>query len=272
MFEKLKRLLNGSAPTQENAPEQFVQRPDAPAAQQSDKPAKPAAAQQSAGPSQPAVGQQSAQPAQSAPRQAAVPAAQPSAAQPAQAAARQTAVPTAQQSAGLSQPAAAQQAARPAKPAARAGLSSARPVIPRSRVQVCTGAVSCVPGKGALAAESYCLDISQQTEWHIGRGASSRRAGIYRDNDIVVDDVVADPEMRRLNSNVSSCQADIIHRDGAFFLRATRYGCRTTGGAPTKVIRGSVKTELLDPEEFFELRNGDRIELGRSVLLQFNCL
>ena len=249
MFEKLKRLLNGSAPTQENAPEQFVQRPDAPAAQQSDKPSKPAAAQQSAGPSQPAVGQQSAR------------LSQPAAAQPAQAAPRQT-----------PRPAAAQQAARPAKPAARAGLSSARPVIPRSRVQVCTGAVSCVPGKGALAAESYCLDISQQTEWHIGRGASSRRAGIYRDNDIVVDDVVADPEMRRLNSNVSSCQADIIHRDGAFFLRATRYGCRTTGGAPTKVIRGSVKTELLDPEEFFELRNGDRIELGRSVLLQFNCL
>ena len=212
MFEKLKKLLNTSAPTQPKAPEQFVQT----------RPASPTPEPETAKP------------------RAVTP--EPETAKP------QSAPPTPRT------------------------VSPSGPVIPRSRIQVCTGSVSCLPGKGALAAGSYCLDITQQTEWHIGRGASSRRAGVYRDNDIVVDDLAADPEMRRLNALVSSSQADILYQEGRFWLRATRYGCRLTGGAPTKVLRKGKKSELTSTDELFELRNGDLIELGRSVVLTFNCL
>lgn len=122
--------------------------------------------------------------------------------------------------------------------------------------------------KGSLYQEVYILNSDYNSLWHIGRGLTSIRNNIPRENHIAIRD--DDEQFMELNRHVSSSQADIqyIHGKG-FFINACSGGCRSTGGVATKIIRGSLTTELKDTSTKFPLMDGDIIELGKSVNLLF---
>ena len=49
-------------------------------------------------------------------------------------------------------------------------------------------------------------------------------------------------------------------------------GCRTSNGSPTKIIRDQEPIELRDSASAYRLKDGDIIELGKSVLLIFKII
>lgn len=130
--------------------------------------------------------------------------------------------------------------------------------------------ISVVNGRGSLAEESYKLKPdSKKSVYHIGRGSVSTKDA-YRVNDIIIKDDESDEAVAELNSYVSSAHADIVCRDSRFYLKATRFGCRALGGSATKLIRGDDVFELRDDRSLHLLKDGDIIELGKSVVLVFN--
>lgn len=123
-----------------------------------------------------------------------------------------------------------------------------------------------VSGYGTLAQPCYILDTALKTEFRVGRGRIGSRDAHWV-NDIVVRDDDSDDVMRHFNSYVSSQQALLIARDGRFFLQATPFGCRDTGGCATKIISGTTVRELTDTAQLHLLHDGDIIELGTRVRL-----
>lgn len=133
--------------------------------------------------------------------------------------------------------------------------------------------VSVFQGLGSCKEKEYILSSEDKPVYRIGRGTISRKPGSsYRVNDIIVEDNNPDPGIQKMNNYVSSAQADIILDDGYFYLRAMPSGCRTQGGSPTKVIRDQEAFELRDSVSSFKLKDGDVIEMGKSVLLQFKII
>lgn len=133
--------------------------------------------------------------------------------------------------------------------------------------------ITIVEGLGSCRQPEYILDAAEKKIYRIGRGAVSRKPGsAYRMNDIIIDDNNPDPNVQQLNNFVSSAHADIIVDDGRFYLKAMPSGCRAMGGSSTKIIRDQEPYELRDTQSTFALQNGDIIELGKSVLLQFSLL
>lgn len=133
--------------------------------------------------------------------------------------------------------------------------------------------ISVVGNRGSLKKKVYELDIEKRTLYHIGRGdIEQNRSRPYRENHIVVDDSEKNKSMLELNRHVSGSHADIIYDDGIFYLKATPYGCRPDG-SKTSVIRekpeGTEEFEIRDSDSRFRLRDGDLIEFGESVVLQF---
>lgn len=130
--------------------------------------------------------------------------------------------------------------------------------------------ISAVPGMGSCKKNEYLLDSEVKTIYRIGRGAFSRKPGsVYRVNDIIIDDANPEHDIQKLNNYVSSAQADIHIFNGDFYLKAMPSGCRASGGSPTKIIRDQAPIELRDSFSSYRLKDGDFIELGKSVLLQF---
>ncbi len=130
-----------------------------------------------------------------------------------------------------------------------------------------------VGNRGSLKKKVYDLDYERRTLYHIGRGdIEQNRTRPYRENHIVIDDLEKNKALLDLNMHVSGSHADIIYDDGLFYLRATPYGCRPDG-SKTSVIRetpqGTEEFEIRDSDSRFRLRDGDLIELGESVVLQF---
>lgn len=142
-----------------------------------------------------------------------------------------------------------------------------------SAVKSTKAAVSVYQGIGSLKEKEYLLDAQDKTVYRIGRGAVSRKPGAaYRVNDIIIEENNPNTAVQKLNDYVSSSQADILLEDGAFFLRATPSGSRMSGGSPTKIIRDGNPIELRDPLSSYRLKDGDLIELGKSVLLLFRII
>ena len=83
-----------------------------------------------------------------------------------------------------------------------------------------TATISIFDGNGSLQEDSYILDSDSKTIYHIGRGKSSRKEGKYRINDIVINDNEVHQELRNLNLHVSSAHADIVFKNGNYYLRA----------------------------------------------------
>ena len=144
----------------------------------------------------------------------------------------------------------------------------------RSVVVKATGRaiVTIVEGTGSLANPSYELDASAKTVFHIGRGKVVKRGGSIRVNDIVINDAEPDERVLAQNRRVSSSQADILCRDGAFYLKAMPSGCRPEGGAATKVFHNETARELRDTFMPVLLQDGDFIELGGTLLLSFSIV
>ncbi len=133
--------------------------------------------------------------------------------------------------------------------------------------------ISVFQGLGSCKEKEYVLNSDDKSVYRIGRGAISRKPGsAYRVNDIIIDDSNPDPSIQKLNNYVSSAQADVILDDGYFYLKAMPSGCRTSGGSPTKIIRDQEPMELRDSISSYRLKDGDIIELGKSVLLLFKIL
>lgn len=133
--------------------------------------------------------------------------------------------------------------------------------------------VSVAGNRGSLKKKVYELDIERRTLYHIGRGDTEQnRSRPYRENHIIIDDTEKNKILLELNRHVSGSHADIVYDEGVFYLKATPYGCRPDG-SKTAVIRerpdGTEEFEIRDSDSRFRLRDGDLIELGESVVLQF---
>lgn len=137
-------------------------------------------------------------------------------------------------------------------------------------VQAQTAArISLIEGTGSLASPFYELDSSVKTVYHIGRGIKAVGSK-FRVNDIVIRTDDADPDLQTANNHVSSNHADILSREGRFYLKACEGGCRSLQGSPTKLISGESIKELTDTNSMHPLTNGDMIELGKTVTLLFS--
>lgn len=130
--------------------------------------------------------------------------------------------------------------------------------------------ISAVEPMGTLRQSEYLIDSAMKPVWHIGRGAVSPAAGSYRRNDIMIHDADPSAEMQKINNHVSSNHVDIVARSGRFYLKACAGGCRSLGGSPTKLVHNDKPIEITDTATLHPLADGDLIELGKSVLLQFN--
>lgn len=127
-----------------------------------------------------------------------------------------------------------------------------------------------VGNMGSLQDSQYELDTSKKTLFQIGRGTVVRRSGIYRVNDVIIKDDETDSRLAGINNCVSSMQADILWKNGAFYLRAMPSGCRPEGGSSTKIIRDSKSIELRNSRLEERLYDNDMIELGGDLLLSFH--
>lgn len=129
--------------------------------------------------------------------------------------------------------------------------------------------ISVVDGTGSMQSSSYMLDTSKKERYHIGRGTVLRRNGEFRRNDIVINESDPDQQLHKANMCVSGMHADIVSRNGRFWLKACAGGCRGVGGTSTKLIQGDIVRELTDVNALHPLSDGDMIELGKAVILLF---
>lgn len=145
-------------------------------------------------------------------------------------------------------------------------------LTPKARHKHVTGLLTIMDGTGSTEQNRYRLDSETKQIYHIGRGAVSTKSGSFRRNDIIIRDNDPDKELQARNNHVSSAHADIVVYDGAFHLKACPGGCRPIGGSCTKIISDSDSRELRDTEMKHPLHDGNLIELGRQVILQFNTI
>lgn len=138
-------------------------------------------------------------------------------------------------------------------------IEIAKDDIPYRRVEA---SISIHNGNGSMRQDRYILDSDIKTTYHIGRGETVRRDGIFRTNDIVINDN---------ETYVSGAQADIIFKNGKYYLRAASGGCRAgLGTSPTKIVRAENAIELSNTAILYPLEDGDILELGKKVLLRFS--
>lgn len=129
--------------------------------------------------------------------------------------------------------------------------------------------ISIVEGTGSMLRSVYELDSTKKRCFNVGRGAISRKANMYRRNDIVVKENDSDEEMQKMNNHVSGAQMEIVARNGAFYVKASAGGCRSLGGASTKLIHQQNVVDLTDTHTLHPLADGDMIEMGKTVVLLF---
>lgn len=127
-------------------------------------------------------------------------------------------------------------------------------------------------GKGSLKQEEYLLDTAADNKkmYCIGRGDISTKGGVFRENDIIINDVEPNPAIAELNNYVSSSHANIEVRDGGFYIRAMQGGL--ANGNATKYIRDGKVFKLETDSMSYPLQDGDLIELGRKVYLKFEVI
>lgn len=127
-------------------------------------------------------------------------------------------------------------------------------------------------GKGSLMAESYEIDPSLLTRWRIGRGQTSNRQDYsFRTNEIVIRTDDSDDVIQALNNHVSSAHADLVYREGRYYLQVLPSGS-VAGNNSTRIIRDQRPIPVEQPGIDYPLRDGDLIELGGTVLLEFKSL
>lgn len=127
-------------------------------------------------------------------------------------------------------------------------------------------------GKGSLMDGSYEVDPTTRTRWRIGRGQTSNRQDYsFRTNEIVIRTDDPDEEIQTLNNHVSSAHADLVYREGRYYLQVLPSGS-ITGNNSTRIIRDQRPIPVEQPGIDYPLLDGDLIELGGTVLLEFKSL
>ena len=123
--------------------------------------------------------------------------------------------------------------------------------------------------KGSLEADPFVVDPAVKSRYRIGRGETSNRPDYsYRINDIVIKTDDADEAVQDLNNHVSSAHADLICREGRFYLQVLPSGT-LSGSNSTRIVRDQNPINLDQIGIDYPLQDGDLIELGHSVLLEF---
>ena len=136
----------------------------------------------------------------------------------------------------------------------------------------CKARITIFRGKGSMKQAEYILDtaVDNKKVYCIGRGDISTKGGVFRDNDIVINEADPEPAIADLNKYVSSSHANIEVYDGGFYLKAMPGGI--ANGNATKYIRDGKVVKLETDSMSYPLKDGDLIELGRKVLLKFEIL
>ena len=122
-----------------------------------------------------------------------------------------------------------------------------------------------VAGSGNLEQQEYLLDANNRQAYQIGRGKNDRPG---RKNDIVIRDN-EDDLLYKNNRHVSSAHAELIFVENrGFCLKSLNKNNRTI------VYRAGMRVADIKDlhSKYGPLQNGDRIELGKKVSLQFECL
>ena len=97
--------------------------------------------------------------------------------------------------------------------------------------------------KGSLMDGSYEVDPSTRTRWRIGRGQTSNRQDYsFRTNEIVIRTDDPDEEIQALNNHVSSAHADLVYREGRYYLQVLPSGS-VAGSNSTRIIRDQPCTD-----------------------------
>lgn len=124
-------------------------------------------------------------------------------------------------------------------------------------------------GKGSLEVDPFLVDPAEKSRYRIGRGETSNRPDYtFRINDIIIRTDDPDEAVQNLNNHVSSAHADLICREGRFYLQALPSGA-LSGCNPTRIVRDQTPVNLDQMGIDYPLQDGDLIELGNSVLLEF---
>ena len=142
-------------------------------------------------------------------------------------------------------------------------------VVEENHVQ--KASISIYGGKGSLLQEEYelsseVLEKERRKYYHIGRGEHpDMEDGSYRLNHIVIDD------KNNLDKNkfVSRAHARIGYSETIGFYLQVEYGGSRLSGNRTRIFRDEDKIEVENVDMKEPLHDGDLIELGKSVLLQF---
>ena len=131
--------------------------------------------------------------------------------------------------------------------------------------------VSVFGGKGSLVKEQY--ELSSETLekengrcYNIGRGEFPEVGdGSHRQNHIAIDD----KSNLETNSFVSRAHARIGYSENIGFYLQVEYGGSRLSGNRTRIFRGDEKIEVENVEVKEPLHDGDLIELGKAVVLEF---
>ena len=131
--------------------------------------------------------------------------------------------------------------------------------------------ISIFGGKGSLMQEQYelsseTLEKESKKYYNIGRGEfPDIEGGRYRQNHIAIDD----KNNLETNRYVSRAHAHIGFSETIGFYLQVEYGGSRLSGNRTRIFRGEEKIEVENLEVKEPLQNGDLIELGKAVVLQF---
>lgn len=131
--------------------------------------------------------------------------------------------------------------------------------------------ISIFGGNGSLLQEKYelsneVLEKEHRKFYHIGRGEHpDMEDGSYRQNHIVIDD------KNNLDKNrfVSRAHARIGYSENIGFYLQVEFGGSRLSGNRTRLFRDEEKIEVENVDMKHPLHDGDLIELGKAVLLQF---
>ena len=131
--------------------------------------------------------------------------------------------------------------------------------------------ISLLGRNGSLLKDIYVLSSDELQRQHrryynIGRGEyPDVDGGGYRQNHIAIDDV----NNQEKNQYVSRSHARIGFSEIIGFFLQVEWGGSRLAGNRTRVFRGDKKIEVENVEVKVPLQDGDIIELGKSVSLQF---
>ena len=139
-----------------------------------------------------------------------------------------------------------------------------------------TAQISPVEGYGSTLEPVYILDSKEigrmpNQRYNIGIGKQVVIAGMYRNNQIAIDDNTMSPQFEK-NKYVSRSHAYISYSDQyGFMLNVEPSGTRMAGKR-TRILRGNTIIDMNNVDLPEQLQDNDIIELSKSVSLLFKQL